>query len=1168
MVKIVDKQNIFNHGILSPKLYSRDDLKQFNGGIADALNFICSRYGPMEKRTGTQFIWDLNNPSEKVFFLPFIFSVKQSVLLEFLEHRIRFYTFDGREFGPIAMAGITWQANNGKILFSRLDYGDIGWFDSVYNDAGFTSRFGEVSGSGQETTNVTTQHIHCTNKALNISSSFGQAFDEVGIENEILTAQQGITRFSAKPVGEDMNLRIVDGKLYNFKWYPGELLDGRTKWTAIEPNYGICDGRLYQVTDESGKYFIEPIGDMTGWTEISHRQNNTLNQHAFGICNGRLYSICNKVVTEIGAGIATSGWSKLGCGGYDYSTAYHYAICNAKLYAINYATGEAVVTQVGSHIGWTFIVDSSDTSNNQPDYAYGICNGNLWALRGTTATQVGNLSTWTTVSEGSYTLSGYGRPSVGIAGGALYLLYGTSAYLIDNTRNWTHVTGYPTGDCNAIADGKLYYIEMDEVTGTPDVSNITLTETNSDYITWTDMVRGMALANDTAWYEVEGWSNSPLYIDDIQWYSSLTGGVVDTDDARYALSITGVPADGDMITLAYSTTVISAPYITVSGVKYYRRAVQYEIETPFTAEQLEDISYVQSLDVVYLAFGDRKTPPYTLSRYANNNWRLALFETEDGPYLDKNYSTTKKMTIADKNTDTSTINLTGFTLGAADVGRWIRICTPRYNENTFTYEDKWSYGKIATVAANGASITVTWSYRNIVNEEDQAWMTAATSEWRLGVWHTGTGNNDYPVTYPTKVTIHQQRLTWSGLTDKPWVWTSNSFAYKNYAPSDYEGEISDTNSIYYDISTDKVSDIFWLKSVKSLLIGTELGELRMYSAGTAITPSDVVSNRESSYGSFNAEPIVNEDNIVFIQRLQRTLRSLSYDYNQDAFVGPELTILAEGLTTGGIKKVVFQKEPNNTYWCLKEDGTLLTLTYDKSQDVIGWSKSTLAGEDVKVIDLTVLPSNDNGQDMVLFAVERNIGGMTRRYLELLSRNFIRDIEHKDASFLDCSTHLVSDTPFNVIDGLDFLEEQTVRVMDEGSYLGDYKVEAGRILLDTDCKDVIVGLPYDAYFETLERDLQDRQLSTKMSKLRIYKIHMYIDRTMGVSLYRLAHGSETFLTTFNPANNMDTTSELITGKVEIDVHSNWECDYRLRITSEPGLPCTIAGLILGVEINAI
>lgn len=704
MVKLVDKQNIFNHGILSPKLYSRDDLKQFNGGIADANNFICSRYGPMEKRTGTHFIWDLGNPNETVYFLPFVFSVKQSVLLEFLAGKIRFYTFDGREFGPIA-----------------------------------------------------------------------------------------------------------------------------------------------------------------------------------------------------------------------------------------------------------------DPTN-------------------------------------------------------------------------------PTK--------------------------------------------------------------------------------------------------------------------------------QYEITTPFTNEQLNKISYVQSLDVIYLAFGDRTTPPYTLSRYANNNWKLDLFVTEDGPYLDKNYSTSKKMTIQDKNTDTSTVTLTNFTLGAADVGRWIRICTPRYNENTYEYEDKWSYGKIASVATDGASITVTWSFRNVVSETDQSWMTKETSEWRLGVWHTGTGNNEYPVTYPTKVTIHQQRLTWSGLTDKPWVWTSNSYAYKNYAPSDYEGVISDSNAISLDISTDKVSDIFWMKSVKSLLIGTELGELRMYSAGTAITPSDVVSSRESSYGSYDAEPIVNDDNIVFIQRLQRTLRSLSYDYNQDAFVGPELTILAESLTAGGIKKAVFQKEPNNTYWCLKEDGTLLTLTYDKSQDVIGWSKSSLAGEDVEVIDLTVLPSNDNGQDMVMFAVERTVNGERKRYLELLSRNFIRSLEHKEASFLDCSTHLKTEEPFNVIDGLDFLEGQTVRVMDEGSFLGDYVVTDGSINLDADCTDVIVGLPYDAYFETLERDFQDRQISTKMAKLRVYKLRLYIDRTMGITLHRLETGSVTKLVTFNPANNMDNTSELLTGKVTIEVPSAWDCDYRLRINSEAGFPCTVAGILLGVEINAL
>ena len=761
MVKLVDKQNIFNHGILSSKLYSRDDLKQYNGGIADALNFICSRYGPLEKRVGTKFIWDLANPDTDVFFLPFVFSVKQSVLLEFLPGKIRFYTFDGEDFGPIADRGA--------------------WYNSAQDVWVYTQNY--------------------------------------------------------SPTGGD---------------------------TAYSDNIrSISAGAITQVTTVDGKV-------------------------------------------------------------------------------------------------------------------------------------------------------------------------------------------------TSISIGQTQYLKMGKA---------------------------------------------------------------------------------------------------------------YEITTSFTAAQIKDISYVQSFDVIYLAFADRQTPPCTLSRYANNNWALTPFVTEDGPYLDQNYSVSKKMKIEDTNTTTSTVTLQNFTLGQADIGRWIRICTPRYNENTYVYEDKWSYGKIATVAANGQSITVNWSYRNSVTEDDMSWMTTETSEWRLGVWHPATNNPDYPVTYPTKVSIHQQRLVWAGLTDKPWVWMSNSFAYKNFAPSDYEGVIADTNAIYLDVSTDKVSDIFWMKSVKYLLLGTELGELRIYSSGTALTPSDVVSNRESSYGSYNAEPVVNDDNIVFIQRLQRTVRSLSYDDNRLAYVGPELTILAESLTTGGIKKIVFQKEPNNTYWCLKEDGSLLTLTYDASQDVIGWSKSQLAGN-AKVIDLAVLPSSVYQQDMLMLAVEREIDGNKVRYLELLSKNFIPDVAHKNAVFLDCAMRRQADEEFTTVDFLDYLEGEEVAVMDEGSFLGMYTVENGEIELDVPCTDVWVGLPYDAYFETLERDYQDKQLSTKMSKLRVYKLRMYLDRTLGLKLYRMDRGSAARLVTFSPTGNMDETSELITGKVTVDVPSAWDCDYRLRVVSDIGMPCTVSGITIGLELNEI
>ena len=766
MVKLVDKQNIFNHGILSPKLYSRDDLKQYNGGIQDAVNFICSRYGPMEKRVGTEFVRDLGNPGQAAFFMPFAFSISQTLLLEFIPGYIRFYAFDAAtsmNFGAIKDPGFTWVSSEGNVLYTS----------------------------------------------------------------------------TATPTTTDMA-------------YPNRYLAEADK----------------------------------------------------------------KAITA--------------------------------------------------------------------------------------------------VAEGS---------------------------------------------------------------------------------------------------------------------------------------------------------------ITVEGVVYTRMDIAYEIETPFSEEDVRKIDYVQSLDVVYLAFakpsdGSPQKPPYKLTRRANDNWELSLFEAEDGPYLDANYDSSRKMKITDKNTDISIVTLTNVSFGTADIGRWIRINTPRYNENTYQFEDRWSYGRIHEITS-ASQIKVKWQHRATTSETTENWQTDETSEWRLGAWHNGTSNADeFPVTYPTKVTIHQQRLVWAGLTDRPWIWTSNSNAYNNYAPSDYEGTANDANSITVDISTDKVSEIYWMKSLKSLLVGTELGEIRVYSSGAALTPNDHVANRESSYGSYDGDPIVTDDMLIFIQRLQRTLRSLSYDYNADAYIGPELTILAESLTSSGIKKLAYQKEPNNTIWCVREDGSLLTLTYDKSQDVVGWSKSKLAGKDVKVIDAIVLPSKAYQQDMVLFVVERVIDGHTVRYLELLSKNFTVDLAAEDAIFLDCTLSPVFDTPTDTIDGLDYLEGETVRVMEDGALVGEGVVENGKITVEIEVTHPKVGLPYEAYFETLERDFGDKQISTKMSKLRVYKARLYVVRTLGLTLQRLDKGLVTTLVTFSPKQITDTTPDLVSGKVDIETSSAWDCDYRLRITSEPGLPCTVSGIILGVEINAI
>lgn len=576
---------------------------------------------------------------------------------------------------------------------------------------------------------------------------------------------------------------------------------------------------------------------------------------------------------------------------------------------------------------------------------------------------------------------------------------------------------------------------------------------------------------------------------------------------------------------------------------------QYEIVSPYTENEIETLSYAQSLNVMYIADPSGNNKPRELRRIANNNWQFVDYTFEDGPYLDQNYDQTKTVSVSSTNVGSVTLTVAGFALTQSDVGRHIRINHPEES----TLEDRWGWGVITAVAS---------STQATVNMKQKAWATSATTDFRLGAWY---GNN-----WPSLVTIHEQRIIWQGTTNYPWLWMTNSFNYHNFSPSDYSGNVKDSNAIYYNMATDKIAPVRWMASLGSLLIGTELYEMRMYSAGAGLAPGDCVVRKESTYGVHDALPVITDDTLIFIQRLQRTLRAVSYDYTRDAYVGPELSVLAESLTLSGMKKIVYQREPNAIIWTLLEDGTLLAVTYDKEQDVTAWTRVEIAGDNTKVVDIVSVPSATFKQDMLIMLVERKINGSTKRYMEILSKEYSKKTSIKDVPFLDSSMRY-SGTATTQITGLGHLEGQTVRVLDEGALHEDVKVVNGAIELQYPIKDGWIGLPYKAYFETLERDFGDRQISVKMGRVRIHRLMLYLLRTLGLTVKQQSRGLTTQLLTFSPISNMDKAPEPVSGQEEHDIMTAWtnfDMSYTLIFESEPGLPCTVGGIFTGVEINAL
>ena len=82
---------------------------------------------------------------------------------------------------------------------------------------------------------------------------------------------------------------------------------------------------------------------------------------------------------------------------------------------------------------------------------------------------------------------------------------------------------------------------------------------------------------------------------------------------------------------------------------------------------------------------------------------------------------------------------------------------------------------------------------------------------------------------------------------------------------------------------------------------------------------------------------------LFVQRAKRKLRELVFDLNTDSYQAPDMTILAEHITEGGIKEMSLQQEPDNVVWCVLENGKFVGMTYRREENVIAWHEHVLGG---------------------------------------------------------------------------------------------------------------------------------------------------------------------------------------------------------------------------------
>jgi len=199
---------------------------------------------------------------------------------------------------------------------------------------------------------------------------------------------------------------------------------------------------------------------------------------------------------------------------------------------------------------------------------------------------------------------------------------------------------------------------------------------------------------------------------------------------------------------------------------------------------------------------------------------------------------------------------------------------------------------------------------------------------------SGTGEN------PRCVTFFEERLYWAGTDNLPQtIWASKSGDFLNMD----QGTGLDDESIEFTLATDDVNVIRWMKASDVLLIGTVGGEFKLHGNGNPVTPSNVRVVQETKYGSSTVTPVTSGRAVLFNQRASKKLRQMIFDLNVEGFVAPDLTILAEDITGDGITHMAYQQEPDSIIWAVREDGTLIGLTYQRDQQVVAWHQHPVGG---------------------------------------------------------------------------------------------------------------------------------------------------------------------------------------------------------------------------------
>lgn len=464
-----------------------------------------------------------------------------------------------------------------------------------------------------------------------------------------------------------------------------------------------------------------------------------------------------------------------------------------------------------------------------------------------------------------------------------------------------------------------------------------------------------------------------------------------------------------------------------------------------------------------------------------------------------------------------------------------------------------------------------WVLLGVSVPDDDDYTEAPTND---GAWDEEESYYPGGRGWPSAGTVHEQRVIANGPPAARGVIAGSRISRQGTIDYlDFTVGVNDADGFLFLLAVENGASVNGLHSESGyLFITTSVG--LFVQLEIPFTPTNVQIKRQGDYTIGNYKPFSVAGEVFYVQRNGRQVRRVQFVNELQSWQAADLTSPVEHwfrMTAFGVNAdrhyivdQAYQNAPDSLLWVVRNDGTFMSLTYERYVDVAGWAKHSTRFGNVTSME----PFYGSGLDGVAVLVVRENGeGEEFLILEVLpetSRNeYTVELDEGEytyeplpadewPAYLDSSVTLEGDGT-NVLAVPARFNGLPIDVVEEGAHLGQFTPVDGVLTMDVDTepgKRIYAGLLYKQRARPVKFE-GGGGYTSQAAKLRWVKPTLRLFNSVIPKLNgRLQHERVA------QTDNYNSSPLLFTGDIELN---NLGFDGELLIENDLPLPMHVTGV---------